>query len=132
MLTGLGHRAIRSRNNQNRTIHLCSTGDHVLNIVSMSRAVNVRIVTVVGLVLNVSGIDRDAALSLLRGLIDHVVSLVFRLAFHCQRLGDRRGQRGFAVVNVTDGADIYMRLVSFKMCLCHRKCSSLVILIFLS
>ena len=35
-----------------------------------------------------AGIDRDAALSLLRGLIDHVVSLVFRLAFHCHRLGD--------------------------------------------
>ena len=58
VLFRLRHRAVRSRNHQNRTIHLGGTGDHVLDKVSVAGAVNVSIVTVVRLVLNVCHCDR--------------------------------------------------------------------------
>ena len=111
VLTGLRHRAVSSRNNQDRAVHLSSAGDHVLNIVGMARAVNVRIVTVLGLILNVSGVDRNAALSLFRRLIDVSRNrLILSLALESQNLGDRRGQRGLAMVNVADGTDVNVRL----------------------
>ena len=59
VLTGLGHGTIGSSNDQDSAVHLSSTGDHVLDIVSMARAVNVGVVTLLGLILNVSGVDRD-------------------------------------------------------------------------
>ena len=40
-------------NNQNRAIHLRSTGDHVLHIIRVARAIDVRVVTVLGLIFNV-------------------------------------------------------------------------------
>src|SRR5207247_11459345 len=70
VLTGLRHRAISSRANQDRTVHLSSAGDHVLHIVSVTGAVDMRVVTLVGLVLNVSRIDGDAALLLLGSSVD--------------------------------------------------------------
>jgi hypothetical protein len=39
-------------------------------------------------------------------------------------LGDRCGQRGLAMVNVTDGADVAVRLVPLKLSLGH--CSNLL------
>ena len=67
---GLGHRAVGSSDNEDRAVHLSSTGDHVLYVVSMSGAVNVSLVSLVGLVLNVCGGDGDSTLSLLGSLID--------------------------------------------------------------
>jgi hypothetical protein len=85
VLTSLRHRSVRCCNNEDSTIHLRSAGDHVLDIVSVPRAVNVRIVTaldvaavlalaVVDLVLNVSGVDRDSASLLLRSAVDLIIS----------------------------------------------------------
>ena len=53
VLTRLGHRTIRSSNYDDSTVHLSSTRDHVLHIVSVTWAVNVSVVTVSRLVLNV-------------------------------------------------------------------------------
>ena len=119
MLLGLSHRAVRCSNYQDSAVHLSCTGDHVLNVVSMSRAVNVSVVTLVGLVLNVSGVDCDATLSLFRSLIDHIVSFVLSLTLQSQSLGDSSSQSGLTMVNVTDGANVYMGFGSFKFSLCH-------------
>ena len=54
VLTCLWHRTICSSTNQDSTIHLSSTSNHVLYIVSVSRTVNVCIVTLFCFILNVS------------------------------------------------------------------------------
>ena len=117
MLTGLGHGTIGSSNDQNSAVHLSSTGDHVLNVVSMARAVNVSVVTLLGLILNVSGVDRNTTSALLGSLIDVGIVHEVCVALQCQILGDSGGQSGLAVVNVTDGADVNMRLRTVELCL---------------
>ena len=119
VLAGLGHRAVGGGDDQDRAVHLRSTGDHVLHIVSVAGAVDVSIVTVLRLVLDVGGIDGDAAGLLFRGRVDLIVRLEGRAAGLSQDLGDRCGQRGLAMVNVTDGADVAVRLVPLKFSLRH-------------
>ena len=119
MLTGLGHGAVSRGNNEDRAIHLSSAGDHVLDIVGMAGAVNVSIVTLSSLVLNVSGVDCDTALSLFGSLID--VSIIYEVSrtAEVQNLGDSSCQSGLTMVNVTDSTDVYMGLCSFKLLSCH-------------
>ena len=124
MLTGLRHRAVSSRNDENCTVHLCSAGDHVFNIVGVAGAVNVCIVTVLRLILNVSGVDCNTALALFRRFIDIRVINELRFALQAQNLGDCSGQSGFTVVNVADCADVNVRLVTFKFSFCHWNFSS--------
>ena len=119
VLTGLGHGAVSGGNDQDSAVHLGSTGDHVLDIVGVARAVNVSIVTGVGLILHVGGVDGDAALSLLGGLVDVRIILELSLALQSQVLGDGSGQGGLTMVNVTDGTDVYVGLGSFKLLLGH-------------
>jgi hypothetical protein len=76
----------------------------------VARAVNVSIVTSLGLILDVSGVDGDAALALFGSLIDGRVIGVLSLALERQILGDSSGQSGLAVVNVADGANVDMGL----------------------
>ncbi len=47
-------------------------------------------------------------------------ALKVRAAGLCQNLGDRCGQRGLAMVDVTDGADVAVRLIAGKLFLAHR------------
>jgi len=119
VLLRLGHGAVGSSDNQDSAVHLSSAGDHVLDIVGVARAVDVSIVTLLGLVLNVSGVDCDTTSLLFRSLIDGIIGLELSSALEGQPLGDGSGQRGLAVVNMADGADVNMRLSSFKFLLCH-------------
>ena len=130
MLTGLGHRTISRRNNQNSTVHLGSTGDHVLNIVGMSGAVYVSIVTLVGLILNVSSIDRDTTGTLFGSLIDHVISHELGIALQTKNLGDSSGQSGLTMVNVTNGTDVYVGFVALEFLFSHRKILPLLNFVF--
>jgi len=82
-------------------------------------AVDVRIVALLGLVLDVRGRDGDAALTLFRGLVDVGVVDERRAARLGQDLGDRGRQRRLAVVDVADGADVEVRLGPLEFCLRH-------------
>ena len=119
VLTSLSHGAVGSSDDQDGAVHLSGTGDHVLDIVGVARAVDVSVVTLLGLILHVGGVDGDAALALLGGLINAGVIGVLSLALHSQELGDGSGQSGLAVVNVADGADVDMGLSSLKFLLGH-------------
>ena len=121
VLLGLGHGAVGGGDDQDGAVHLRSAGDHVLDIVGVARAVNVSVVTGIGLILHVGGVDGNAALALLGSLVDAGVVGVVSLALESQELGDGGGQSGLAVVNVADGADVDMGLASFKLLLGHWK-----------
>ena len=72
VLLGLGHRAVGRGNHQDRAVHLRRAGDHVLDVVRVARAVDVRVVAVRRLVLDVRGRDRNAALALFRSVVNRV------------------------------------------------------------
>jgi hypothetical protein len=52
-------------------------------------------------------------------IVDLVVGDELGRALQGEDLGNRCGQRGFAVVDVADGADVDMRLGALKLLLCH-------------
>ncbi len=119
VLAGLRHRAVGGAHHQDRAVHLGGAGDHVLDVVGMARAVDMGVMALVGLVLHVRGRDRDAARLLLRRLVDLVIGGVGRLTLLGQDLGDRRGQRRLAVVDMPDRADIAVRLGARKLLFGH-------------
>ena len=142
VLLGLGHGAVGSSDDEDAAVHLRGAGDHVLDIVGVARAVNVRIVTaldleaifaglvvvantVVGLILDVRGVDGDTTFSFFRSLIDGRIVGVLSIAEEREVLGDRSGQRGLTMVDVADGANVDMGLILNKMLFCHVGLSSL-------
>jgi len=121
---GLGHNAVNSGNEEDSAVHLSSTGDHVLDVVSVARAVNVSVVTVVALVFNVRSCDREdlgGVTTALRfgSLCDLVVGDVVCETLEALNVRDSGGQRSFAMVNVSDGTNVDMRFCSFELFLCH-------------
>ena len=119
VLVGLGHRTVGSGNHQDRAVHLGGTGNHVLHIVGVARAVNVGIVTIGSLVLHVRGVDGDTALFFLGSVVDRVERTEFRETFFCKYGGNCGGKSGFTVVYVSDGTDVHVRLGPVKFFFCH-------------
>ena len=70
VLAGLGHRAVGRRDDEDRAVDLGSAGDHVLDVVGVPGHVDVRVVALVGLVLDVGDLDRDAARLFFRRGVD--------------------------------------------------------------
>ncbi len=119
VLTGLRHRAVGGRAHQDRAVHLRRTGDHVLDVVGVAGAVDVRVVAGRGFVFDVRGRNRDTARLLFRRRVDRVVRLELTTETLGTDLGQRSGQRGLAMVNVTDGADVHVRLGALEFSFCH-------------
>ena len=118
MLASLRHWAVGRIHHEDCTVHLRSTGDHVLHIVSVTWAVDVSIVTIVGFIFHVRRRNRDTALTFFRGPVNFVIGLEVTKIF-----GDRRCQRGFTMVNVPDSADVGVGLITFKLFLGHSRIS---------
>lgn len=51
VLIGHGHGSIHRRNDQDTSIHLGCTGDHILDIIDVSRAIDMSIVSCISLIL---------------------------------------------------------------------------------
>jgi hypothetical protein len=88
----------------------------------VTRAVDVRVVASLGLVLDVCDRDRDAALALFGSLVDLVERLSIRVdrrVLVVQHSGDCSSQRRLAVVDVTNGADVDVRLSPLELRLPH-------------
>ena len=122
VLTRLGHGAVGGGDHQDRAVHLRGAGDHVLDVVGVARAVDVGVVPVLGLVLDVGGRDRDAALALLGGLVDGVErdGLGATGALLGEDLGDGGRQGRLAMIDVTDGAHVHVRLRPVELLFRHR------------
>ena len=109
MFSGLRHRTVCCGNNKDCAVHLRSAGNHVLNVVCVSGAVNVSVVTFIGLILNVSGVNRNTSCFFFGRFIDLIVSHLLCVAFASHNHRDCSGQSSLAVVNVSDGTDVYVR-----------------------
>ena len=119
MLTGLRHRTVSSGYYDDSTVHLSGTRYHVLHIVGVTRAVNVSVVTLCGLVLNVSGVDGDTTLLLFGSIVNLVEALNLRKTLLCQHGGDGSGQSSLTVVNMTNRTDVHMGFGTFEFFFCH-------------
>src|SRR6185295_3595963 len=97
VFASLGHWPVSCGHNQNCAIHLGGTGDHVFDIVCVAWAVDVRIVALVGLILDVGGVDGNTASFFFRGIIDLVITSSFCLACLGKNCGDCRSQSGFSM-----------------------------------
>ena len=115
----LRHGAIGSAHHQDGAVHLGSTGDHVLDVVGVARAVDVGVVALLGLVLDVRDGDGDAALALFGRFVNLVKGDVPSVGLG-QHFGDGGRQRRFAVVNVSNRAHVHVGLRSLKFLLRHR------------
>ena len=119
VLVGLGHGTVSSGNHEDCTVHLGSTSNHVLHVIGVTRAVDMRIVTICGLVLDVSGVDGDTTLLLFGSVVNLVERLDLGEALLCQNLGNSSGKSSLAVVNMADSADVYVGFVPFECFFCH-------------
>ena len=107
MFASLRHRTIGSRNNQNRAIHLRGAGNHILDIVGVTRTIDMSVMPLLGFVFQVGDVDRYAALLFFGSRVDLVNGFFLGLqTFQTQGMQNSRAQRGFTVVNVTNGSDI--------------------------
>ncbi len=70
VFAGLRHGAIGGGHDENRAVHLGGTGDHVLDVVSVTRSVDVRVVALRGPVFAVRERDGNTARLFLRSLVD--------------------------------------------------------------
>ncbi len=119
VLAGLWHRAVSGVDHEDRAVHLRCAGDHVLHIVSVAGAIDVRIVTRFGLILDVSSVDGDAAGFFFRGAVNVSVRLRIGARRLSQHHRNRCRQCRLAVVNMTNRADVDMRLITLKLFLGH-------------
>ena len=132
VLAGLGHGPVGGGHDEDGAVHLGGPGDHVLDVVGVTRAVDVGVVAGGRLVLDVGDGDGDAALALLGRVVDGVEGAVRRVALEGQVLGDGRRQARLAVVDVTDGADVDVGLGALELLLGHPRSSSATSLTALS
>jgi len=119
VFVSLGHGAVRSTHHEDGAINLRGTGDHVLDVVTVSWAVHVRVVPLRRLVLHVRNGNRDPARLLFRRVVNRIKRPKVRPALQRQRLADRRRQCRLAVVNVADCPHIHMGLRPLKLALAH-------------
>src|SRR5690606_6973898 len=125
VLTGLRHGAVSCGANQDRAVHLRRTSDHVLHIVSVARAVYVGVVTGRRIVLNVRGRDGNTTRTLFRCVIDLIErTQLTSTPYFVTYTSQGSGQSGLTMVNVTNGAHVYVRLVTLKFCFRHGYTSS--------
>ena len=97
MLSGLGHLTIGSSNDNDSTVHVGGTSNHVLDVIGVTRAVDVGVMSVVGRVLNVSSGNGDTTLSLLRSLVNGTILEEVGKALLGLSLGDGSRESGLYV-----------------------------------
>jgi hypothetical protein len=100
VLSGLGHLSVAGGNDNDSTVHGGGTSNHVLDVIGVTRAVDVGVMPVLGGVLDVCGGDGDTTLALLRSLVDGAIVEVVGEALLGLALGDGSCEGGLVGVSV--------------------------------
>ena len=119
VLARLRHRAVRRGHDEDRAVHLGRARDHVLDVVGVARAIDVRVVALGRLVLLVRDGDRNPALLLFGRVIDLIDADFLRQPLGCKAVHDRRRQRRLPVVDVTGRTDVDVRLLALELLFRH-------------
>mmetsp|Transcript_11920 Transcript_11920/g.28261 ORF Transcript_11920/g.28261 Transcript_11920/m.28261 type:complete len:224 (-) Transcript_11920:53-724(-) len=114
MLSGLGHRTISSGDDQNSTVHLRSSRDHVLHVIGVPGAIDVTIMTVICFVFDVRGVDGNLSSLFFWRSIDVFVGHRFCTARFAQNLRDGLCECCFSVIDVTDRSDVDVGLAAIE------------------
>jgi hypothetical protein len=69
----------------------------------------------------VRGVDGDTTLFFFGSIVNRREVTLFGQTLVCQHHGDSSGQGGLAVVDVTDGTDVYVRLGPVEIFFSHCK-----------
>ena len=85
----------------------------------MTGAVHVSVVALLGLVLDVCGGDGYTTSLFFGGLVDFVIGNEGTLVLEAGNLGDGCSQGGLAMVDVADGANVYVGLTADELFLAH-------------
>jgi len=102
MFFSLGHRSVNSWHNQNTCVHLSSSSDHVLDVIDVSRAVYVSIMSRFCFILKSCSIDGNTSGFFFRGFIDFGVFNIFSFLPVGKILGNCGGECCLTVINVSD------------------------------
>src|SRR3972149_683225 len=119
VLPGLGHGAVRRGDYQYRAVHLRRAGYHVLYVVGVAGTIDMRVMPLIGLVLDVRDGDRDSTLPLLGRLVYILVCQELGVSSRAKDLRYSSGKRGLAVVDVAYRAYVQVRLSSLEFSLAH-------------
>ena len=121
MFASLRHRTISSSNYDDGTVHLSSTSNHVLNVVGVTRAVYVSIVTLFSFIFDVSSVNSNTTLFFFRSIINLIERLNILTSSETlvEHLRNSGSQSSLTVVYVTNRTDVYMRFGTFKFLFSH-------------
>ena len=115
----LSHRTISGCNNNNSPIHLSSTGNHILDIISVSRTVYMSIVPIICLIFNVASIDSYTSGFFFRCIINILITHYFIAMLACALHSNSRCKSCLTMVNMTNSTNINMWLGSLKLLFSH-------------
>jgi hypothetical protein len=97
------HLTVRGGNDNDSTVHVGSTRDHVLDVIGVTGAVDVGVVAVVGLVLDVGGRDGDTTLALLGSLVNGTILEELGVALLGLALGDGSSEGRLHAISLGSG-----------------------------
>ena len=99
VLAGLWHLSVRGGDDNDGSVHVGGTSNHVLNVIGVTWAVDVGVVTGVGGVLDVSGGDGNTTLALFWCLIDGTIVEEVSKSLLGLTLGDGSGEGGLYMLD---------------------------------
>jgi hypothetical protein len=94
------HLTVGGSNDDDGTVHVGGTCDHVLDVIGVTGAVDVGVVAVLGLVLDVGGRDGDTTLALLGSLVNGAILEELCEALLGLALGDGSGEGRLHAISV--------------------------------
>ena len=106
-------------NQDDCTVHLSGTGDHVLYIVGMARAVYVSVVSLVCLILDMSCVDGDTSSLLFWCIVDIIIVHYLSAVLLCTVHRNCCGKSCLTMVYVSDCTNVNVWFGPFKFLFCH-------------